>query len=46
MANTVLDTAEHEEIREMAQEIIVSQQAEIDQMKEWREEWYPDAPQP
>lgn len=44
MAQAVLDSAEHEEVRTMAQGIIDSQQAEIDQMQAWRTEWYPDAP--
>jgi uncharacterized protein (DUF305 family) len=40
----VLETATHSEIREMAQQVIDEQQKEIDQMKAWRTEWYPDAP--
>ena len=44
-AQMVLDTAAHSEIREMAQQVIDEQQKEIDQMKTWRAEWYPDAPE-
>ena len=41
MARQALSQAEHEEIRVLAQSILTSQQAEIDQMKAWRETWYP-----
>ncbi|WP_437656831.1 DUF305 domain-containing protein [Sorangium sp. So ce1182] len=34
--------AEHAEIRTLADGIIEAQQREIDQMKMWRAEWYPD----
>jgi uncharacterized protein (DUF305 family) len=40
MADMALEQAEHEEIRSMAQQIIDSQQAEIEQMKSWLAEWY------
>lgn len=42
MAEAALESAEHEEIRTMAQAIISSQQAEIEQMENWRNEWFPD----
>jgi uncharacterized protein (DUF305 family) len=42
MSQMALDQAEHEEMRQMAQQIIDAQQAEIDQMQMWRVEWYPD----
>jgi uncharacterized protein (DUF305 family) len=42
MSQMALDQAEHEELRQMAQQIIDAQQAEIDQMQMWRAEWYPD----
>lgn len=45
-ANVVLNSAVHPEIKEMASQIIDAQQAEIDQMKEWRAQWFPDAPAP
>lgn len=40
MAQDALTKAQHPEIRKMAQDIIASQQSEIDQMKRWRQEWY------
>jgi len=44
MAEVALVRAEREEIRQLAEDIIASQAAEIEQMREWREAWYPDAP--
>jgi uncharacterized protein (DUF305 family) len=44
MAQVALSRAEHEEIRTLAQGIITSQSAEIDQMAAWRDAWYPGAP--
>jgi len=29
------------EIKEIAQAIVAAQQREIEQMKRWRQEWYP-----
>ncbi len=46
MAQMALQQAEHEELRQMAQQIIDEQQREIDQLMQWRAAWYPDAPQP
>lgn len=43
-AEVVLPQTERPEIRSLAEDIIESQQAEIDQMETWRAEWYPDAP--
>lgn len=43
-AEMVLETATHEEIREIAKQVIAEQQKEIDQMIEWRALWYPEAP--
>lgn len=43
MAEVALERAEHPELAELAQEIIDAQQAEIEQMQTWRDEWYPDA---
>jgi uncharacterized protein (DUF305 family) len=40
MAQDALQKARHPEVRTMAQDIIASQQREIDQMKRWRQEWY------
>ena len=38
--------SEHPELRNLAQRIQKSQQQQIDQMLDWRAEWYPDAPTP
>ena len=43
LAEVALDRGEHPEIRDLAQSIISSQQAEIDQMQTWRDTWYPGA---
>lgn len=40
MAQDALQKAEHAEIRDLAKTIIATQQAEIEQMKRWRQEWY------
>lgn len=40
MARMALRRAEHPEVRKMAQNIIETQQAEIDQMRRWRKAWY------
>jgi uncharacterized protein (DUF305 family) len=42
MASAILDTTERDEIRAMAEEIIEVQEQEIEQMREWRAEWYED----
>ncbi len=42
MAEEALEQAEHPELRAMAQDIIQVQQAEIEQLRSWREEWYPN----
>jgi uncharacterized protein (DUF305 family) len=44
MARQALQSAERPEIRRMAEEIIVAQQAEIERMRAWRAAWYPDLP--
>ena len=44
MAHVAVDKGEHKEVRDLAQSIIATQQADIDQMKAWRQQWYPDAP--
>lgn len=38
-----LEESQNPDIRSLAEEIISSQQAEIDQMTEWRSEWYPES---
>lgn len=40
MATTARTAAEHAEIREFAERIVTSKQAEIDTMKTWRTTWY------
>ncbi len=40
MARAILDTTERDELREMAEEIIEAQDVEIQQMREWRAEWF------
>lgn len=39
MAEMALESAQHEEIKAMAREIISAQQAEIDQMEQWMIDW-------
>ena len=42
MAQQALTESERPEIKELAQNIISSQQQEVDRMTTWRKEWYPD----
>jgi uncharacterized protein (DUF305 family) len=42
-AQRVLNEAQRPELKELAQRIIAAQEKEIEQMKAWRETWYPDA---
>ena len=46
MAKLAQDRAEHEELKTLAGEIIEAQEAEITQMKSWREEWFGSAETP
>ncbi len=39
MAREALKNAKHEEIKQLARDIIASQQREIDAMKQWQEQW-------
>ena len=41
MAEVALEESENPEIRRIAEDIVSAQKREISQMKEWREEWYP-----
>jgi uncharacterized protein (DUF305 family)/uncharacterized cupredoxin-like copper-binding protein len=43
MAQVAETRAEHPELRTLAEQIIESQRAEIEQMGAWRDEWFPDA---
>ena len=40
MAEDALQSAEHQEIKDLAQAIITAQEGEIAQMKTWLQEWY------
>jgi uncharacterized protein (DUF305 family) len=42
MANVVLEESENPEIREIAGAILDAQEREIEQMRSWRDEWYPE----
>lgn len=42
MANDALQQSQRPEIKQLAQNIVDSQQKEVDQMKRWRQQWYPD----
>jgi uncharacterized protein (DUF305 family) len=44
MAQVALVRAEHEEVRQVAQAIIGAQSREIEQLRAWRDQWYPNAP--
>ncbi len=40
MAQPVLEKSDRPELKQLAQAILTSQQKEIDQMKQWKTEWY------
>ncbi|WP_416671161.1 DUF305 domain-containing protein [Egbenema bharatensis] len=40
MAQEALEKSDRPEIRQMAEDILSSQQREIDQMRQWRSDWY------
>jgi uncharacterized protein (DUF305 family) len=42
MANQALQQAERQEIKDLATAIVSAQEAEITQLRQWREQWYPD----
>jgi uncharacterized protein (DUF305 family) len=44
MAQVAQARAAHPELRTLAEQIIESQRAEIEQMGAWRDAWFPDAP--
>ena len=44
MAKIALERGEHQEVRSLAEDIISSQDAEIELLRSWRTDWYPDAP--
>src|SRR5918998_731762 len=41
MAQVALENSDNPKIKDLAQNIISAQQREIEQMREWRREWYP-----
>jgi uncharacterized protein (DUF305 family) len=41
MAQVALENSDIPKIKELAENIVSAQQKEIEQMKQWREEWYP-----
>jgi uncharacterized protein (DUF305 family) len=41
MANEAQSKAKHDEIKQLAKEIVAAQQREVDQMQAWRAQWYP-----
>jgi uncharacterized protein (DUF305 family) len=41
MAEVAVKESENPEIREIANDIVSAQEREIGQMKQWRQEWYP-----
>ncbi len=43
MAQAVLQNSQREEMKQLAQAVVEAQQDEIDQMKAWRQAWYPNA---
>jgi len=43
MAQVALKKSENPKIKELAENIISAQKREIEQMKQWRKEWYPQA---
>lgn len=42
MAEIALEESEDPEIRRIAEDIVAAQEREISQMRQWREEWYPE----
>jgi uncharacterized protein (DUF305 family) len=44
MTEHMVQNSAHSELRDLAQRIITAQRREIDQMRAWRSQWYPDAP--
>lgn len=45
MAEIAKEVSERQEILDLADEIIAAQEQEIEQLEQWRNEWYPDAPE-
>src|SRR5215213_7205219 len=43
MAKVAYEESENPRIKKLAENIVSAQQAEIEQMKRWREQWYPES---
>jgi len=43
-ARGMIANSSRPELRDLAQRIIAGQQRQVDQMRAWRQQWYPDAP--
>jgi uncharacterized protein (DUF305 family) len=43
MAKVAYEKSENPRIKKLAENIVSAQQAEIEQMKRWREQWYPES---
>lgn len=43
MAEAALQHSDRDEIKTLAEAIVSAQQGEIEQMQQWRKQWYPDA---
>ncbi len=46
MARSMISQSDHPELRDLAQRIITGQQQQIDQMRAWEQQWYPNASVP
>jgi uncharacterized protein (DUF305 family) len=42
MAQVALENSDNPQIEELAENIISAQQREIEQMTQWRQQWYPE----
>ncbi len=42
MAEVALEESDNPEIRRIAEDIVSAQEREIEQMRQWRQEWYPE----
>lgn len=40
MAELVLQNSQRDEMKQLAQAVIAAQQTEIDQITQWRQDWY------
>jgi len=42
MSRVALENSSNPQIKEFAENIVSAHQEEIEQMEQWREEWYPE----